>query len=560
MWVVQLVGARSIKVIPLGGVGEVGKNSTVIEVDGDMVLVDVGVMFPDDSMHGIDLVIPNFNYVLDNYHRLRGIVLTHGHDDHIGALPYLLQQLPETVPVYSTALTLGMVTARARELKVQEKADLRTVRPGQTVSMGSFGLEFFHVCHSVPDATGLIFHTPAGVLIHTGDFKLDPTPVDGQQTDLRRLRELGRQGVLALLSDCVRAEQPGRTPSEAIVGETLDRIIAEAPGRVIVTTFASNITRLEQTIRLAARRGRKVAIAGRSMSQNLHVAKELGYISLPGDSVIELGQIKHLPPEGVVLLTTGSQGEPTSVLARIAADDHPQIRVHEKDTIVIAANPVPGNEETVAKTIDNLFRRGAKVIYGAISEGVHVSGHASREELREVLATVRPRYAVPMHGEYRHMVLYQALAVEEGLLAENVLLPEVGDVLTLTPEGATKDERIEAGSVLVDGLTVGGVTQSVLRERGKMAADGVLIAAVVIDRETGQLLGGPDIIARGFTDLEEDGLLEEARERVAKSLQRLGPGQAEYGFLVRKVHDSLGRYIYQRTKRRPMILPVVTEL
>jgi ribonuclease J len=499
----------------------------VVEVGEDMVLVDVGVMFPEEAMHGIDLVIPDFGYVLDNFHRLRGVILTHGHDDHIGGLAYFLQQVPDVVPVYSTALTLGMATNRARELRVLERADLRTVRPGQTVAMGGFGVEFFHVTHSVPDAMGLIFHTPAGVLIHTGDFKLDPTPVDGKPTDLKRLAQLGRQGVLALLSDSVRAEQPGRTPSEAIVGETLDRIIGEAPGRVIVTTFASNITRLEQTIHIAARHGRKVAIAGRSMTQNLHVAKDLEYIHLPGDTVVELSQMKNLAPEKVVLLTTGSQGEPTSVLARIGMDDHPQIRIHEHDTVVIAANPVPGNEETVAKTIDNLFRRGAKVIYGAVSEGVHVSGHGSREELKEMLRTVRPRYAVPMHGEYRMMVLYQALAGEEGMAAENVLLPEVGDVLTFTPERAYKDERVEAGSVLVDGLTVGGVTQSVLRERDKLAADGVLIAAVVVDRETGELLSGPELIARGFTELEQDGLMEEARERVIKSLHRLSPGQAE---------------------------------
>ena len=550
----------SIKVIPLGGVGEVGKNSTAIEVDGDLILVDAGVMFPEESMHGIDLVIPDFAYVLDNMDRLRGVILTHGHDDHIGALPYLLQQLPIVVPVYSTSLTLGVAAARARELKVLEKADMRPVRPGEVARLGGVAVEFYHVTHSVPDATGLIFHTPAGTLVHTGDFKLDPTPVDDQPTNLERLRELGEAGVLVLLSDSVRAEEPGRTPSERVVGETLDRIVSEAPGRVIVTTFASNITRLEQTIRIAGRHGRKVAIAGRSMSQNLGVAQDLKYLDLPPDVLVDLPRTRHLPPEKVVLLTTGSQGEPTSVLARIAADDHPQIRIGPSDTVVIAANPVPGNEETVARTIDNLFRRGAKVIYGAVSEGVHVSGHASRDELREVLRVARPRYCVPLHGEYRHMVLYQSLAAEEGVPPANVLLPEVGDVLMFTAERAAKVDRVQAGSVLVDGLTVGGVTQAVLRERGQLAADGVLIAALTVDRETGQLLSGPDLVARGFAEPQQDHLLDDARAHLAQTLARLGQGQAEYGLIVRKVHDSLGRYIYRRTKRRPMILPVVTEI
>ena len=554
------MAGQEIRVIPLGGAGEVGKNSTAVEVDGDLVLIDAGVMFPQEEMHGIDLVIPDFGYVLDNIHRLRGIILTHGHDDHIGALPYLLQQLPENVPVYGTPLTLGMASSRARELRVLDRARMYPVLPGESVALGGMQAEFFHVTHSVPDAAGIILRTSAGTLVHTGDFKLDPTPPDSYPTDLARLREVGDAGVLVLLSDCVRVEMPGYTPSERIVGETLDRIVGEAKGRVIVTTFASNIGRLAQTIRIAEQHGRKVAIAGRSMSQNLAVAEELGYLDLPPGVVVDLKQIRHLPPEKLVLLTTGSQGEPTSVLARIAVEDHPQIRITPDDTVVIAANPVPGNEETVAHTIDNLFRRGAKVIYGAVAEGVHVSGHAGREELKELLRAVRPRFVVPMHGEFRHMVLYQALAGEVGIGPERVPLPEIGDTLVFSAKGATTGERVEAGSVLVDGLSVGGVTQAVLRERGRLAEDGVLIASIVVDKETGELLSGPDLIARGFAEAEPDHLLEEARERVVKALERQGPGDAEYGFIVRKVHDTLGKYIYRETKRRPMILPVVTEL
>ncbi|MDA8216465.1 MAG: ribonuclease J [Dehalococcoidales bacterium] len=559
------LSARQVRMIPLGGVGEVGKNSTVIETDEDMLLIDVGVMFPSEEMHGIDLVIPDFSYVLARLDKLRGIAITHGHDDHMGALPYLLQRLPYSVPVYATTLTLGLAKARARDLKVLDRADFRQVFPGDVVQLGTLQAEFFHVSHSVPDAAGLIIHTPAGVAVYTGDFKLDPTPVDNQPTDLPRLRELGDAGVLVLLSDCVRAEEPGRTPSERLVGETLDRIVGEASGRVIITTFASNITRLAQTIHIAGEHNRKVAVVGRSMWQNLGVARDLNYLDIPPDVLVDLPTAQHLPPEQLILLTTGSQGEPASVLARIAAGEHPQIAIKPSDTVVMAANPVPGNEETVAHTIDNLFRRGAKVIYGAVEEGVHVSGHASRDELRELLRIVRPRYCVPMHGEYRHMILYQDLAISEGIPAERVVLPEIGDVLAFTESVAGKVDTVPAGSVLVDGLTVGGVTKAVLRERGRLAEDGVLIASVVIDRETGELLGGPDLVARGFMEAIEDHLLDEARDQVVRALRKGShpnghPMEADYGFIVRKVHDTLAKFIYQQTRRRPMVLPVVTEL
>ena len=554
------MASDQVRIIPLGGVGEVGKNSTAIETDKDLVLVDAGVMFPEEQMFGIDLVIPDYSYIIANQERLRGVILTHGHDDHIGGLPYLLQQLTVRVPVYGTALTLGLAATRARELRVLDRAHMCPLAPGERTQLGSLWLELFHVTHSVPDAAGIILRTPAGTIVHTGDFKLDPTPVDAWPTDLARLRRLSGEGVLVLLSDCVRVEESGHTPSERVVGETLDGIVATATGRVIVTTFASNITRLDQTVRIAERHGRKVAIAGRSMAQNLAVAKELGYLELPPGVLVDLAQARNLAPERVVLLTTGSQGEPTSVLARIAAGDHPQIHVDERDTVVIAANPVPGNEETVARTIDNLFRRGAKVIYGAVSEGVHVSGHGSRDELREMLNAVQPRFVVPMHGEYRHMVLYQALAAEAGISPDRVLLPEVGQVLEFSAEGAESVGRVASGSVLVDGLTVGGVTQAVLRERGRLAEDGVLIASLVVDRETGELLGGPELVARGFAEPDPSHLLDDARDRLVRALEHRESGEVEYGFLVRKIHDTLGKFIYQQTRRRPMILPVVTEV
>jgi ribonuclease J len=549
-----------VRVISLGGVGEVGKNCTVIETDEDLLLIDTGLMFPEESMHGIDLVVPDFSYVEENVERLRGVILTHGHEDHIGALAYLLARLPAPVPIYGTTLTLGLVASRAREMRVLDKAIMRPVLTGERIDFRTLSVELFHVTHSVPDAAGLIIRTPAGVIVHTGDFKLDPTPVDGAPTDLERLKRAGDEGVLVLLSDSVRAERPGRTPSERVVGESLDRIIGSAKGRVIVTTFASNISRLAQAVHLAAKHGRKVAIAGRSISQNLAVARDLGYIDLPAGVMIELPQIMHLPREQVVLLTTGSQGEPTSVLARIAVDDHPQIQLTEDDTVVIAASPVPGNEETVARTIDNLFRRGAQVIYGAVDKGIHVSGHGSRDELAEMLHTVRPRFAVPMHGEYRHMVLYRSLAEEAGVPAGNVLLPEVGQVMEFTPETAIIAGTVPSGSILVDGLTVGGVSKTVLRERGRLAEDGVLIASLVVDRMTGEVISGPDLIARGFADFNGDNLLDEAKERLLSVLNGQPRGEPEYGFLVQKVHNELGRFIYRQTKRRPMILPVVTEI
>ena len=553
-------GKSVVQVIPLGGVGEVGKNSSLIGYQDDLLLVDAGVMFPDEDMHGVDLIIPDYSHLLENADRLRGIWLTHGHEDHIGATPYLLRQLGRRVAIYCTLLTQGMLSAKLREHRVLELADFRTVDPGLWYPVGAFEVLPFRVSHSVPYSIGLAIRSPVGIVVYTSDFKLDETPVDSAPTDVATLQELGDQGVLALLSDCVRVEQPGRTPSEMVVAETMGRLFGAAAGRIIVTTFASNITRIQEVIRIGHQYGRKVAAVGRRLEENLEVARQLGYLQVPDGALTSLDEASKLPPEQVALLATGSQGEPTSVLSRISMGDHPRVRILPGDTVIMAATPVPGNEETVSQTIDNLYRRGATVIYKAIEPGVHVSGHASREELRQVIRWTRPQFCAPLHGEYRHLVLYRALAGEEGIPHERVILPEVGEVIQFGPEGARKAGKVRSGSVLVDGLSIGGVTQAVLRERGRLAEEGVLIAAVAVDRETGELLGGPDVIARGFVHPDLDELLLQARDRIERALRRRPRGEPEYGYLVSKIRQVLGRYVYEETRRRPLVLPVVTEV
>lgn len=551
---------RRLRVLPLGGVGEVGKNSHVVEFGRDMLLVDAGLKFPEEEMLGIDLVIPDFSYVTSRSERLRAILLTHGHEDHIGALPYLLPQLAERVPIYGSDLTLGLLNVKLREAGVADLADLRPLRPGERLALGRFQAEFFEVNHSVPGSFGLALTSPAGLLVHSGDFKFGEPEGDGEAALVDRLADLGERNVLVLMSDCIRVEHPGRTPPESVVGQAFEQIFAAAPGRIILTTFASNVARWRQAIDVAARHGRKVAIAGRSLEDSIEVATELGYLEILPGVLVSLEEARRLEPWKVVLLVTGSQGEPTSVLSRIAADDYRLIRVVENDTVVMAASPVPGNEEMVTRTIDNLFRRGAKVVYEAIAENVHVSGHASRDELKEMIALTRPSFAIPIHGEYRHMVLYQAMAQEVGLESDRVLLPEQGDVLEFADGFGRKVGSVPTGSVLVDGITVGEVTQVVLRDRRRLAEDGVLIASVAVDRETGRLLGGPDLVSRGFIRPEDRELLEKARVALRRSLKRPARGQAEYGYLVSKISDVLGSYVYQATRRRPLILPVVTEV
>ena len=550
---------QALRVIPLGGVGEVGKNSTLVQYGKDMVLIDVGVMFPEEQMHGVDLVIPDFTYVRQNVDKLRAVLLTHGHEDHIGAVPYLLQILGRKVPIYGSPLTLGLVKAKLKEFRVTKLADLRLLEPGQVLRLGELEVDFVRVSHSVPDARAIVIGSPVGRIVVTGDFKFDETPAAGAQTEIQRLREIGDRGVLALLSDCVRVERRGRTPSERVVGETLERIIREAPGRVILTTFASNLTRLEQVVRIASTLRRKVAVVGRSMENTVEVGRELDYLHPPVGTIVNLRETRGLPRNRVLLLVAGSQGEPTSALARIAVGDHPQIKIEAGDTVILSATPVPGNEETVAKTIDNLFRRGAVVLYQDVVPNIHVSGHASRDELREMILLTRPKFCIPLHGEYRHMVSYRVLASETGIAPERVVLSEIGDVIELTAESVRKKGHVTSGSVLVDGLTI-GVTQAVLRERGKLAEDGILIAAVTVDRDTGRVLGGPDLLSRGFVHPDEADLLKRGRAQVTRVLKRQKRGQAEYGFIVSKIKEVLGKFIYDQTRLQPLILPVVTEI
>jgi ribonuclease J len=553
---------QALRAILLGGVGEVGKNSTLLEYDDQMIMIDAGVKFPEAELHGVDLVIPDFGYVIEAADDLRAILVTHGHEDHIGALPFLIMQMDrETkVPIYGTRMTLGLITTKLREHKQLDRVELIEFQPGDVIDLDPFRVESVYVNHSVPGSVGFAVHTPVGTVFHTGDYKFDKHPVDGVGTDEALLRRLGDDGVLALFSDCVRVENRGWTGSESTVSENLEQLIGEAAGRVIVTTFASNLARLRQVVLIASRLGRKVAVAGRSMDQNLRVAGEIGYLDAPDGTLIDLRSANSIPPSQLIVLATGSQGEPTSVLSRMAMGDHPNVKVQPEDTVIFSAGPIPGNEETVARAIDNLYRRGAKVIYRAINEGVHVSGHSSQEELKHMLSLLRPKYCIPIHGEYRMLVLYKELAVASGIDPDNVVIADIGEVIEIDDAKIAINGTVPSGSMLVDGLTVGDVTSVVLRDRKRLAADGVLIAAIVVDRETGELIGGPDLISRGIVDPRQDAILDEARDTLISSLRQVLRAEPSYGFLVGKIREVLSGFIYERIRRRPMILSVVTEV
>lgn len=547
-----------VKVISLGGVAEIGKNMTVFEYKDDILIVDVGVGFPEEDMLGVDLVIPDISYLSDKLDKIRGIIITHGHEDHIGGLPFLLPQL--NAPIYASELTLGLVATKLREAGLLDTADLRMVRPGDEVQVGAFDVEFFHVCHSIPDGVGLAIRTPVGLIVHTADFKFDQTPVDGHPTDFGRLAALGQEDVLVLFSDCVHVESPGYTPSERVVGQTFDRLFKQAEGRIIVATFASLISRVQQVLDVAYRHGRRVAVVGRSLENNARMALDLGYLTDPGNVVVKAGEAARLPHHEVVYIVTGSQGEPMAVLNRIANQDQGQIKIIAGDTVIVSANPIPGNETSVARIINNLFQQGANVIYSAL-DTVHVSGHASQEELKLMLNLLRPQFVVPIHGEYRHMVLYSKLAAELGIPEENVLLPDVGHVMEFGENYGRVTGKIRAGYVFVDGVTVGDIGHVVVRDRQLLAKDGMLIVVVSVDRKTGRLVAGPDIVSRGFVYMRESTeLIEATKDKVRQAMDHNGDLHVEWSFLNQKIKETVSEFLYQRTRRRPMVLPVVMEV
>lgn len=548
-----------LSLIPLGGLGEIGKNMMVVKLGENILVIDSGLMFPEEEMLGIDVVIPDITYLLENREIVRGIVLTHGHEDHIGALPYVLKQI--NVPVYGTKLTLGLLQGKLKENNIANNVTLHTVKPRDMVDIGPFKVEFIRVSHSIPDAVAIAVHTPMGVILHTGDFKFDQTPVDGQITDFQKLAELGQKGTLVLMSDSTNVERPGYTMSERVVGNTFDEAFRAASGRIIIATFASNVHRLQQAIATAYKYDRKVAIAGRSMVNVVSIAAELGYINFPKEIFVELDEINRLPADRVAVLTTGSQGEPMSALTRMAMSDHRQVDIIPGDTVIISASPIPGNEKLVARTIDHLFKQGADVIYESFS-GIHVSGHPSQEELKMMLNLLKPKYFVPVHGEYRHLIKHANLAVELGVPRSNVFVAENGQVLEFGKNSARINGRVTAGRVLVDGLGVGDVGNIVLRDRKQLSQDGILIVVVTIDKESAQVVAGPDIVSRGFVYVREsEELMEEAKEKVKYALVKCEEkGITEWASIKSNVRDAISKYLYEKTRRRPMILPIIMEV
>ncbi len=549
-----------LRVIPLGGLDEIGKNMTVLEHGNDMVVVDAGIMFPDDDHPGVDLILPDYSYILKRRDKLKGIVITHGHEDHTGALPYLLKDLGGTVPVLGTRLTLGIIRGKLEEHKLK-KTKLREVAPGGHVNLGSFGFDFIPVNHSIPDGVALYIRTPVATVLHTGDFKLDQTPIDGRLTDYAALAKAARQGVTLLMSDSTNAETPGHTSSEAIVGATLRDIFDRAEQRIIVASFSSHIHRVQQVCDAAVAAGRKVVVAGRSMVNNTRIARELGYLHIDDDDILDAYQMEDLPPEKVVVLSTGSQGEPLSALARIANGDHRTVSIEAGDTVVISATPVPGNEKAVSRVMNRLFKAGAEVVHKG-SARVHVSGHAAAEELKLMLNIVQPRYFVPIHGETRHLHAHAKLAQAVGVPAENVFIMENGLCLEITESGAEVAERVDSGVTYVDGLSVGDLGQFVLRDRQVLASDGIALVIVAIDARDGQIAGDAELVTRGLVlGSDTDAMLDEARERVSKVLKRTAKeGVTDQAVVKQALRDSLGQFIWERTRRRPMIIPVVMEV
>lgn len=548
-----------VKIIPLGGVNEIGKNLTAIEYKNDIVVIDCGLKFPDEDMFGIDLVIPDITYLIKNKEKVSGIFLTHGHEDHIGALPYVLRQL--NVPVYGTKLTLGIVETKLKEHGLLSSTELIRVKPRDVIRLNSVSVEFIKTNHSIADSVAIAVHTPLGVVLHTGDFKIDYTPIDGELMDFARFAELGKKGVLAMMADSTNVEKQGYTKSERIVGESLTRIFGKTKGRIIIATFASNIHRIQQIIDAATVYGRKVAVSGRSMENIINVAIELGYIEVAENTLVPIDAINKYNNDQIVIITTGSQGEPMSALSRMASAEHKKVNIVEGDTIIISATPIPGNEKLVSKIVNQLFKKGAEVIYGS-SENIHVSGHACQEELKLMQTLIKPKNFIPVHGEYRHLKQHGELAIKLGLNPKNVVIPEVGNIIEVNRSGIRKSGTVISGQIFVDGLGVGDVGNIVLRDRKHLSQDGILTVVVTLSKDNKTIVAGPDIISRGFVYVREsEGLIDEAREIVRNTLLECEEKNiTDWATLKSNVRDELRSYLYEKTKRKPMILPIIMEI
>lgn len=551
---------KPIKVSFLGGLNEVGKNMTLFEYGEDMFLVDCGLAFPDQDMLGVDLVLPDFTYVERNADRIRGIVITHGHEDHIGGLPYLLKVL--NVPVYGTKLTIGLIQGKLREHGLLNSASLNVINPGDVITLGGFTVEAIHVNHSIPDALGLAIRCEGGTIVHTGDFKIDTTPIDGGMMDLGRLAEIGQEGVLCLMSDSTNAERPGFTESERKVGESFETLFRKAGNnRIIVATFSSNIHRVQQIMNVAASLGRKVALVGRSLENVVSISAELGYLNIPEGIVIDINMINRYPADKLVIITTGSQGEPMSALTRMAFSDHRKVEIHPNDYVIISATPIPGNEKTVSRVVNELMKLGADVVYEKMYE-VHVSGHACQEELKMIMGIVKPKYFIPVHGELKHLRKHAGLALSMGIPKENILIADNGRVAEISKKALRCTSTVPAGRVFVDGYGVGDVGSVVLRDRKHLAQDGLVIVAVCIDRESGMIVSGPDVVTRGFVYVKEsEELINAAREVAVEAIEAQTDGEYfDWNSIKASLRDEISHLMYERTKRSPMILPVIMEV
>lgn len=549
---------EKVKIIPLGGLGEIGKNITVIECADEIIIIDCGIAFPDEEMYGVDLIIPDISYLKNNSSKVKGIFLTHGHEDHIGALPYILKQL--NVPIYGTKLTLGLVKTKLEEHNILDKVTLNTVNPGDIIKFNKLKIEFIRNTHSIADSCCIAVFTPVGTILHTGDFKIDYTPIDGEKMDLQRISNLGKEGVALLMADSTNVERQGHSLSEKSIGLTLERVIGRASGRVIVATFASNIHRMQQIIDASLKCNRKVAFNGRSMENISKVAMELGYLHIPEGEIIDLDDLNKYSNNRITLITTGSQGEPMASLARIAFSNHRKIAIEPNDTFIISASPIPGNDKLVSRVINELFRKGADVVYEDL-EDVHVSGHAYQEELKLIHTLVNPKFFMPVHGEYRHLKHHGDLAYNLGMDRKDIFILETGNVLELTKNGCRKDGKVKTGAIFVDGLGVGDVGNIVLRDRRHLAQDGMLTIVVAIERETLSIVSGPDVITRGFVYVKEsEELINKVKEISIEELEKcLSVGVIEWYVLKGNIKKSVENYIYEKTKRRPTIIPIIME-